>query len=135
MRQERLGYLCLSKPPPVGFCTALCSSCWVGYNPPGTGRHLRTSLHHTRTSHSHSSHGLRKNHSTSLAICQCGKTCPLPVVQFTPHQGVKGSRVGEDVWKSLFIRPRENDSKNCKEARQQAQGTDEFCHSYQVMSF
>lgn len=62
-------YLCWSKPPPVDSCRALCSSCWVGYSLPGTGRHLRTSLRHTRTSHSHSSRGLRGNAHKHTTCC------------------------------------------------------------------
>lgn len=62
-------YLCWSKPPPVDSCRALCSSCWVGYSLPGTGRHLRTSLRRTRTSHSHSSRGLRGNAHKHTTCC------------------------------------------------------------------
>lgn len=80
-RKEKLYYLCWSTPLPVGFCTALCSSCWLGYIPPGTGRHLHTSLHHTHTSHSHSSRGLKGNtthhmlfiYAEQHAHCQCLK--------------------------------------------------------------
>lgn len=59
--REREHYLFWSTPPPVGFCTALCSSFWIGYTPPGTGRHPQTSLRHTHKTRSHSSHGLKCN--------------------------------------------------------------------------
>ena len=74
---ECLWYLCWSTPPPLGFCKALCSSCWVGYTPPGTGRHLQTSLHHTHTSHSHSSRGLKETTQTTCCL-SVPKSMPLP---------------------------------------------------------
>lgn len=68
-------YLCWSTPPPACFCTALCSSCWISYTPPGTGRYLQTSLHHTHTSHSHNSHGLKGNMKESMYIKVCHYLC------------------------------------------------------------
>lgn len=64
----RQPYLCWSRSPPVGFCKALCSSCPIGYTLPETGRHLRANLHHTRTPHSHSSHGLKGKHNVPYAV-------------------------------------------------------------------
>lgn len=78
-------HLCWSTPPPVGSCTALCSSCRIVHTPPGTGRPLRTSLRHTRRSHSRSSRGLQRESTTHTVLF-------VHAVKHAAHQRAPRSR-------------------------------------------